>query len=117
LDTLGYAHHHSGEYARAIDCYQRALALIRPLGGRYIPRSTCIDHRGSMNSTSPGRAKNSALCRITSFVVSVRKCFADPSSGRSKGAGTDGRRQYLRSWVTAGTAQRGCHELVPPDAR
>jgi tetratricopeptide (TPR) repeat protein len=34
-DSLGYAHAHLGDRAKAADCYQRAIALHRLLGGRY----------------------------------------------------------------------------------
>ena len=34
-DSLGYAHHHLGQYTQAVACQQRALALYRDLGDRY----------------------------------------------------------------------------------
>jgi tetratricopeptide (TPR) repeat protein len=34
-DSLGYAHHHLGEYAESAACYQRALGLYREIGDRW----------------------------------------------------------------------------------
>jgi tetratricopeptide (TPR) repeat protein len=34
-DSVGYAHHQAGNYTRAADCYQQALALFRELADRY----------------------------------------------------------------------------------
>jgi tetratricopeptide (TPR) repeat protein len=41
-DSLGYAHHHLGEYARAVACYEHAVALYRDLGDRYYEADTLI---------------------------------------------------------------------------
>jgi len=32
LDSLGYAHHHLGQYDAAVDCYRKAVDLIRQFG-------------------------------------------------------------------------------------
>jgi DNA-binding SARP family transcriptional activator/tetratricopeptide (TPR) repeat protein len=34
-DSLGYAEHHLGNLAEAVNCYQRALSIFRELGNRY----------------------------------------------------------------------------------
>jgi tetratricopeptide (TPR) repeat protein len=44
-DTLGYVHHHLGEYARAEACYRSALELFRDVGIAYSTADT-LTHLG-----------------------------------------------------------------------
>jgi tetratricopeptide (TPR) repeat protein len=44
-DSLGYAHHHLGQYASAIPCYRRAIELSRAGGDRYHEADT-LTHLG-----------------------------------------------------------------------
>ena len=44
-DSLGYIHHHLGDYQQAIRCYERSLILCRELADRYNEAGT-LDHIG-----------------------------------------------------------------------
>ncbi|MFJ3671215.1 BTAD domain-containing putative transcriptional regulator [Streptomyces sp. NPDC090106] len=41
--SLGYIHHHLGEYARAVDCYRRATDLYRKADDRYHEAASLTD--------------------------------------------------------------------------
>ena len=43
LDTIGYAHHHLGQFAEAIDSYQQAVRLYGQLGDRYYAAISLIN--------------------------------------------------------------------------
>ena len=44
-DSIGYAHHHLGEYPQAITCYRHAVDLYREAGDRYVEADT-LTHLG-----------------------------------------------------------------------
>jgi tetratricopeptide (TPR) repeat protein len=44
-DSLGYAHHHLGRYPRAIECYEKAIALYRDVRDRAFEADT-LKHLG-----------------------------------------------------------------------
>jgi DNA-binding SARP family transcriptional activator len=46
LDSIGYAHHHLGQYAEAADCYEQALALVRRTGGIPWTEGAILMHLG-----------------------------------------------------------------------
>jgi tetratricopeptide (TPR) repeat protein len=41
-DSIGYAHHHSGEPGAAVEAYQRAIQVWRELGVRYAEADTLV---------------------------------------------------------------------------
>jgi tetratricopeptide (TPR) repeat protein len=43
--SLGYAHHHLGRYARAVDCYRRSVDVYLTLGDPYYQAVT-LSHLG-----------------------------------------------------------------------
>lgn len=48
-DTLGYAHHHLGDYAAAIESYQTSVAILRNSGERYLVAVT-LDRLGDSHA-------------------------------------------------------------------
>jgi tetratricopeptide (TPR) repeat protein len=48
-DSLGYAHHHLGDYPRARECFDRAINLCRRLGGRF-HEAVVLDHLGDTHA-------------------------------------------------------------------
>jgi tetratricopeptide (TPR) repeat protein len=44
-DSLGHAHHHLGHSRQAVDCYERALAILREFDDRF-RQATVLDHLG-----------------------------------------------------------------------
>ncbi|MFG2438881.1 hypothetical protein [Streptomyces sp. NPDC048508] len=34
-DSLGYVHHHLGDYRQSVDCYGQAVQRFHPSGGRH----------------------------------------------------------------------------------
>ncbi|MEU7849045.1 tetratricopeptide repeat protein [Micromonospora parva] len=58
-DSLGFAHHHLGQYDRAVECYERTLALTRELGDRWGEAATLSrlgDTRCALGDPTAGRA-------------------------------------------------------------
>ncbi|MDG9673901.1 tetratricopeptide repeat protein [Micromonospora sp. DH14] len=58
-DSLGFAHHHLGQYDRAVECYERTLALTRELGDRWGEAailSRLGDTRCALGDPTAGRA-------------------------------------------------------------
>ncbi|WP_282102473.1 tetratricopeptide repeat protein [Micromonospora sp. D75] len=44
-DSIGFAHHHLGEYEDAVDCFRQALALFAEIGDRHA-EGIVLDHLG-----------------------------------------------------------------------
>jgi len=58
VDSIGLAHHHLGEYDRAVACYERAVGIYRELGDRCyeaLTMSKLGDTHHAIGDTATGR--------------------------------------------------------------
>jgi tetratricopeptide (TPR) repeat protein len=67
-DSLGYAHHHLGEYPQATTCYQTALAIYRTLGDRYNEADT-LTHLGQAHQAAGELASAAHVWRQAIAIV------------------------------------------------
>ena len=57
LDSLGLVHRRLGDHDRAVDCYDRALALFREVGDRFYEAETLTHLGDAHEQKDPARAR------------------------------------------------------------
>jgi tetratricopeptide (TPR) repeat protein len=92
-DSLGHAHHHLGDHVDAIACYQRALDLIRDLGGGFCD-SVILVHRGDAHHAVGDRAAaRDAWRQALAILDDLRHPDADQVRAKLDDLASTGRRE------------------------
>jgi tetratricopeptide (TPR) repeat protein len=68
LDTLGYAHHHLGHRAEAIECFRRSIALFQAEGHRYGEANT-LSHLADVYRDAGDLAEAFRLWRLALVIL------------------------------------------------
>jgi tetratricopeptide (TPR) repeat protein len=61
-DSIGYAHHHLGNYLEAVACHEKSVSLLREVGDRYY-ESDALTHLGDSHlaADAPEAARDAWL--------------------------------------------------------
>ena len=88
-DSLGYAHHQRGDYAQAIACYERAIALSRDLADRFnLPVISFVDTPGAYPGVgAEQRGQAEAIARSTQACLALHVPFVCVITGEGMSGG------------------------------